>query len=53
LAAPDREGPAGESAERSFLEAHAATKGRGGIKIPPLGRRWAVRAAAGCSTTYL
>ena len=37
LAAPDREGPAGEPAERSFLKAHAATKGRGGIKIPHLG----------------
>src|SRR3989442_1325948 len=37
LAAPDREGTAGESAERSFLKAHAATKGRGGIKIPHIG----------------
>src|SRR2546428_10523685 len=35
LTAPDREGPTGECAERSLLKAHAATKGRGGTKIPP------------------
>src|SRR5206468_12359616 len=38
LAAADRQAAAGESAEGSFLEAHAASKGRRGIKIP-----WAER----------
>src|SRR2546430_10417099 len=42
LAAADRKGTAGESAEGSLLKAHVSTKGRGGIKIPhretPFGR---------------
>jgi len=34
LSAADRQAAAGESAEGTFLEAHAASKGRQGIKIP-------------------
>jgi hypothetical protein len=37
LAAADREAAAGESAEGASFEAHAASKGRRGIKIP---RAW-------------
>src|SRR5437016_1786082 len=43
LAAADRKGTAGESAEGSLLKAHGSTKGRCGIKIPhretPVGRQ--------------